>query len=82
MSGDLVQVPEGLVTLHKDIYLTADMLFINGIPFFLKLIRKICLTSFNHIANIKVDTILKSFKEVYSYYMKREFHITTFHAYE
>ena len=41
VAGDLVQVPEDLVKLHKDIYLTADLLFVNGIPFFLTLIFKI-----------------------------------------
>ena len=41
MAGDLVQVPVELVKLHKDIYLTADLLFVNGILFFLTLIRNI-----------------------------------------
>ena len=39
--GDLVQVPEELSKLNKDIYLTADMFFVNGIPFFLAPSRKI-----------------------------------------
>ena len=41
MAVDLEQVPEDMVKLHKDIYLTADMFFVNGIPFFLTLSRKI-----------------------------------------
>ena len=67
--------------LHKDIYLTADLLFVNGTPFFLVLSRKICFTDVNHIANRKVETIFKALKEIYSYYTKRGFHITTLHAY-
>ena len=39
--GDLVQVSEELVKLHKDIYFTVDLFFVNGIPLFLTLIRKI-----------------------------------------
>ena len=41
VAGNLVQVPKYLVRLHKDIYLTADMFFVNSIRFFLTLIRKI-----------------------------------------
>ena len=67
VAGDLVQVPEYLVTLHKDIYLMADMLFVNSIPFFLSLRRKICFKAVNHISNRKVETIFKSFKEIYMY---------------
>ena len=81
VAGNLVQVPEEMAKLHKDIYLTVDMLFVNGIPFFLTLSRKILFTAFNHLASRKVDTIFKAFKEIYSYYMKSGFHITNLHAY-
>ena len=57
--------------LHKCIYLMGDLFFVNSNPFFLALSRKIWFTYVNHLANIKVDTIFKAFKEIYSYYMKR-----------
>ena len=60
--GDLIQVPEELVNLYKDIYLTENLLFVNIIPFFLALIREICFTAVNHLANKKVETIFKAFK--------------------
>ena len=41
VAGDLVQVLEDLVKIHKYIYLTADLLFVNGIPLFITLIRNI-----------------------------------------
>ena len=62
MAGDMLQVPEELVKIHKDIYLTADMLFVNSISFFLTLRRKIFFTAVNHIANRKVGTIFNAFK--------------------
>ena len=76
---NLVQVLEDLVKIHKDIYLTADLLFVNGIPLFITIIRNILFTAFNHLYNRKVETIFKSFKYIYSYYMKRGFQITTIH---
>ena len=80
VAGVLVQVLEELVKLHKDIYLTEDLFFVNRIPLFFTLIRNILFTYVNHFTNIKFDTIFKAFKYIYSYYMKRGFHITTFHS--
>ena len=60
--GDLIQVPEELVKLYEDLYLTENLLFVNIIPFFLALIREICFTAVNHLANKKVETIFKAFK--------------------
>ena len=51
VSGKLVQVPEDLVKLHKYIYLTADLFFVDIIPFFLDLSRNTCFTAVNHLAN-------------------------------
>ena len=78
VSGDLVQVLEELAKLHRNIYLTADMLFVNSTLFFITPNRKIYFTAIN-ISNIKVKTILKAFKEIYIYYTKRGFHITNIH---
>ena len=62
---DLLQVPEDLVKLHKDIYLMVYLFFVYSISFFLALSRKIFFTAFKHLSNRKSDTILKSFKEIY-----------------
>ena len=81
MTGNLVQVRKEFVKLHKDIYLTEDLFFVNNIPFFINLRRKICLKVVNHLANGKLETIPMAFKEIYSYYMKRGFPIIALHAY-
>ena len=80
VTDDLVQLPEYLVKLHKDIYFTVDMLFVNGIPFIIILSRKILSTAVNHLSNRKLETIFKAFKDIYRYYMKCGFHITTSHS--
>ena len=58
----------------------ADLFFVNKIPFFLTLSRKICFTAVNHLANRTVLEIFKAFKEIYTYYLHCGFCITTFHA--
>ena len=56
------------------------MFFVNTITLFLTIIRKICFTAVNYLSKIKLETIFKAFKEIYNYYMKSRFHITTIHA--
>ena len=77
VAGDLIQVLKELVKLHKDIYLMEDLFFVNSIPFFLNLSRKIFFSSVKHLANRELNSTFKAFKEIYIYYMKRGFHITT-----
>jgi hypothetical protein len=42
VARDYVKVPKELLKLHKEVFLTTDIFFVNKIPFFLTLIRKIC----------------------------------------
>ena len=81
MLGNLVQVPEDMVKLHKYIYLTADLLLVNSIHFFITLTRKIKFTANNHLDNIKVKNLFKAFKDIYIYFMKFGLHITNIRAY-
>ena len=64
LAGDLVQVTEELVNLHKYIYLTEYLLFVNSIPLFITLSRKIFFVYVNHLSFRKVDTIFKAFKKM------------------
>jgi hypothetical protein len=74
---DLVKVPKEFIKLHKDVTLTMDIFFVNGIPFFVTLSRVIYFTGVSHLADRKVDSILKAFKEIYVYYLHRGFRIQT-----
>jgi hypothetical protein len=77
---DYVKVPLELMKIHKEVFLTTDIFFVNKNPFFLTLIRKITFTAINHLADRTVPQILKAFKEIYQYYLQRVFHITVVHA--
>jgi hypothetical protein len=80
MAREYVKVPKELLKLHKEVFLTTDIFFVNKIPFFLTLSRNICFTAANHLADRTVPQIFKSFKEMYHYYLHHGFHITTVHA--
>jgi hypothetical protein len=62
------------------VFLTTYIFFVNKIPFFLTLSRKICFTAVNHLADRTVPQIFKAFKEMYQYYLQCGFHIKTVHA--
>jgi hypothetical protein len=80
VARDYVKVPINLMKLHKEVFLTTDILFVNKIPFFLTLSCKICFTAVNHLGDCTVPQIFKAFKEMYQYYLQRGFHIKTVHA--
>jgi hypothetical protein len=77
---DIVKVPVALLKLHKEVFLTVDIFFVNKIPFFLTLSHKICFTALNHLADRTVLQIFKAFKEIYQYNLHCGFRITTVHA--
>jgi hypothetical protein len=66
--------------LHKEVFMTTDILFVNKNPFFLTLSRKITFTAVNNLTDRTVSQIFKAFKEIYQYYFQRGFHITVVHA--
>jgi hypothetical protein len=80
VARDYVKVPMELMKLHKEVLLTTDIFFVNKIPFFLTLSRKICFTAVNHLADRTVPQIFKAFKEMYQYYLQCGSHIKTVHA--
>jgi hypothetical protein len=80
VARDYAKVPTEFLKLHKEVFLTADIIFVNKIPFILTLSCKICFTAVNHLKNRTVPTIFKAFKEIYQYYFQRGFHITVLHV--
>jgi hypothetical protein len=63
VARDYVKFPKELLKLHKEVFLTTNIFFVNKIPFFLTLSRKICLTAVNHLADRTVPQIFKAFKK-------------------
>jgi hypothetical protein len=80
VARDFVKVPMELLKLHKEVYITANLFFVNKIPFFLMLSCKTCFTAINHLADRTVPQIFTAFKEIYQYYLQRGFRITMVHA--
>jgi hypothetical protein len=80
VARDYVKVPLELMKLHKEVFLTTDIFFVNKNQFFLTLSRKITFTAVNHLADRTVLKIFKAFKEIYQYYLQRGFQITVVHA--
>jgi hypothetical protein len=80
VARDYVKVPMELMNLHKEVFLTTYIFFVNNIPFFLTLSRKICFTAVNHLADRTVPHIFKAFKEMYQFYLQRGFLIKTVNA--
>ena len=65
VTKDIIQIRKELIKIHKDIVMTAEILFVNTIPFFLKVSKNICFDMLHHLANRKVKTIYTAFNEVY-----------------
>jgi hypothetical protein len=80
VARDYVKVPMELTKIHKEVFLTTYIFFVNKIPFFLTFSHTICFTSVNHLADRTVPHIFKAFKEMYQYYLQCGFHINTVHA--
>jgi hypothetical protein len=62
VARDFVKVPMELLKLHKEVYITANLFFVNMIPLFLMLSHKICFTAINHLADRTVLQIFMAFK--------------------
>jgi hypothetical protein len=72
-----VKVPKDILKLHRDVTLCADIFFVNKLPFFISLSRKIRFTAVNHLSDQKIATIFQAYQEIHIFYFKRGFHITT-----
>ena len=79
-SGEIFIIPKGLIKIHKYVFMTAGILFVNEIPFFISLNCNIIFTAVSHIFDRKTTAAFKHFKEIYMYDLKRGFIITTIHV--
>jgi hypothetical protein len=80
VARDMAKVPMNLLQLHKEVFMTLDVFFVNSVPFFLTLSRKTCFTAVTQLANRTVPQIFKAFKEIYQHCLQQGFRITTVHA--
>jgi hypothetical protein len=80
VSRDYVKIPKELLNLHREVFLTADIFFVNKIPFFLTFSQKNYFTAVNQLANRTVPQMFQAFKEACQCYLQRGFRITALHA--
>jgi hypothetical protein len=80
VADSVMRVPTELLRLHKDVFLTCDIFFVNTIPFFISLSRRICFTGTSHLKDRSVEEVMKAVKEINMFYMGRGFQIRTIHA--
>ena len=79
-AGGIVIVPKELIKLHKYVFMTAYLLLLNGMPFFISLSYNINVSIVINLEYRKSITTFKAFKQICMYYLKRGFRITTLHV--
>ena len=80
VDGFKLKVPTEYLKLGKEVYLTCDVFFVNKIPFFITLSRKIDFTATAHLKDRKIKTIFLAFLAVYKFCLRRGFRIKMIHA--
>ena len=74
------KIPRELEKLKKSVLIVMYILFVNGIPFFLSLSRKIYFTGVSHLPGRSKKQIFRAFKELFIFYIRYGFRITTVHS--
>jgi hypothetical protein len=72
-----VDIPSGLISHYCDIVLTADIMFVNKIPFLVTISRHIKFGTAEVLENQQLKTILGAIKRVKSLYSKHGFVLRT-----
>ena len=68
-------VPATIMSQYSSVTLAGDVMFINQIPFFVTVSRKIKFSTAEMIRNTKGQTLFIAIKQVISIYKKRGFHV-------
>ena len=77
---DRMKIPKEIANLKKTVFLTADICFVNRIPFFISLSRKIDFTEVSHLKGRTTAIIFNAFKDNFRFYLQRGFRIQSVHA--
>jgi hypothetical protein len=74
---DYVETPKAILDLNKDVTLTADVMFVDGIPFLVTTSRKIKFTTSEYVPRRTKPILIKSLKKVLNIYHQRGFKVVT-----
>ena len=80
VARETVIIPKELINLHQNLFMIADIFFVNGIPSFIFIGRNITFTLVSYLSDRKSITIFKALNKIYMYYLKRGFCITTLYV--
>jgi Holliday junction resolvase RusA-like endonuclease len=64
VTEDLLKVPRDALNLHKEVFLSIDVVFVNKIDFLLTLSKNICFTAVNHLTDRTVPQLFEAFKDI------------------
>ena len=65
-----IKIPKDIANLKKTAFLTADIFFVDGIPFFISLSGKIDFTGVSHLKGRTAAIILDAFKDIFRFYLQ------------
>ena len=80
MAGDIAKITKELIKIQKVCIYDSRHILCKWNTIFILLSCKIILTAVIHLADRISIKIFKPFKEIYMYYFKRGFQITTLHV--
>ena len=70
VASDCIKIPKEIANIKKTVFLTADILFVNRIPFFISLRRKIDFTGVIHLKGSTASIIVDAFKDIFIFYLQ------------
>ena len=74
---DYVEVPKRILDLNKEITLSADIMYVQGMPFFITVSRDLKLTTTELMSDKTQQTILNCITNIQSVYKNRGFEVKT-----
>ena len=80
VDSDCIKIPKDITNLKKTVFLTAVIFFVNRIPLFIYLSKKIDFTRVSHPKLRTAAIIFDAFKAIFIFHIQRGFRIQTVHA--
>ena len=79
VASDCIKIPKDIANFKKKVFLTADIFFVNGMPFFISLSWKIDFTVVSHLKGRTAAIIFDAFKAIFRFYLQQGFRIQIVH---
>jgi len=73
VQGDIIQIPKDFYKLHRFVTLTADIMYVNGVPFLTTLSRKINMRTAEHIQSRSAASLSRALIKVIKLYARGGF---------